>query len=328
MPARRGSVRGPRADEAGVRGYHGESERVSTLRILVTGGSGFIGRHVVERLRARGDDVSVVDLKPFPDPSVPCVVGDLRNRSIAEEAVTEGLDGVVHLAAITSVLQSVNEPDAVFHTNVVATEYLLEECRQLGVARFVFASTNAVAGDVGRATIDESLSLRPMTPYGATKAAAEMLFSAYASSYGMLTVALRFTNVYGAGMQTKDSVIARLMRAALAGGTIQVYGDGEQLRDYVYVTDAARAIEHGLALEEPDVLTIGAGESVSMNELHRLACEVTGVEIAKEHVPGKPGEMPAVVVDISHARATGWQPEYTVRDGIAATWQDFRSSDG
>lgn len=296
------------------------------LRVLVTGGSGFIGRHVVARLRARGDEVSVVDLKPFPDPDVPCVVGDLRNRQIAEEAVTEGLDGVVHLAAITSVLQSVNEPDAVFHTNVVATEYLLEQCRQLGVDRFAFASTNAVAGNVGTTTIDESLSLHPLTPYGATKAAAEMLFSAYASSYGMKTVALRFTNVYGAGMQTKDSVIARLMRAALSGGGIEVYGDGEQLRDYVYVTDAAGAIEHGLALGAADVLTIGAGESVSMNELHRLACEVTGVEIGKEHVPGKPGEMPAVVVSIAKAAASGWSPQYTVKQGIAATWEDFQAS--
>jgi len=298
------------------------------LRILVTGGSGFIGRHVVSRLRERGDEVSVVDLKPFPDASVPCVVGDLRNRSVAEAAVVAGLDGVVHLAAITSVLQSVNEPDAVFHTNVVATEYLLEQCRQLSVPRFVLASTNAVAGDVGRATIDESLVLHPLTPYGATKAAAEMLLSAYSSSYAMTCVALRFTNVYGAGMQTKDSVIARLMRAALTSGGIQVFGDGEQLRDYVYVTDAAAAIEHGLSLGGADVLTIGAGESVSMNDLHRLACDVTGVAIGKEHVPGKPGEMPAVIVDISKAAASGWRPAYTVRDGIAATWEDFSATAG
>ncbi len=298
------------------------------MRVLVTGGSGFIGRHVVARLRARGDDVSVVDLKPFPDPDVRCIVGDLRNRSVAEEAVTRDLDGVVHLAAITSVLLSVNEPDAVFHTNVVATEYLLEQCRQLGVRRFVFASTNAVAGDVGTATIDETLSLRPLTPYGATKAAAEMLMSAYAASYGLTCVALRFTNVYGAGMQTKDSVIARLMRAALTGGGIQIYGDGEQLRDYVYVTDAAAAIEHGLAMANSDVLTIGAGESVSMNELHRLTAEVTDVAISKEHVPGKPGEMPAVIVDISHAASVGWTPAFTVREGLAATWQDFQENVG
>lgn len=296
------------------------------MRVLVTGGSGFIGRHVVARLLDRGDEVVVVDLKPFPDAAVPCVVGDLRNRSVAEQAVTAGLDGVVHLAAITSVLQSVNEPDAVFHTNVVATEYLLEQCRQLSVPRFVLASTNAVAGDVGRKTIDESLVLRPLTPYGATKAAAEMLLSAYSCSYSMSCVALRFTNVYGAGMQAKDSVVARLMRAALSSGGIQIYGDGEQLRDYVYVTDAVASIEHALALDRPEVLTIGAGESVSMNELHQIACEVTGVAIGKEHVAAKAGEMPAVIVDISKAAASGWRPAYTVREGIAATWEDFSAA--
>lgn len=293
------------------------------MKILVTGGSGFIGRHVVARLRAQGDEVSVVDLRPFHDPSVPCIVGDLRNRSVAEAAVVAGCDGVVHLAAITSVLQSVKEPDAVFHTNVVATEYLLEQCRQLEVPRFVFASTNAVAGDVGTTVIDESLVLHPLTPYGATKAAAEMLLDAYSSSYGIATVALRFTNVYGAGMQTKDSVIARMMRAALSGGAIEIYGDGEQLRDYVYVTDVVAAIEHALGLGRSDTFTIGAGASVSMNELHRLTCEVTGAAIGAEHVAAKPGEMPAVIVDTAKARASGWAPRYDLRAGLAETWRDF-----
>lgn len=298
------------------------------MRVVVTGGSGFIGRHVVARLSARGDEVSVVDLRPFGGEGVPLVVGDLRDRPVVDEAVGAGVDAVVHLAAITSVLQSVNEPDAVFRTNVVATEHLLERCRDLGVGRLVFASTNAVVGDVGRAIIDESLALHPLTPYGATKAAAEMLLSAYASSYGITAVALRFTNVYGAGMQVKDSVVARLMRAALSGGGIQVYGDGEQLRDYVHVTDAAAAIEHGLALDAADTLTIGAGRSVSMNELHAIACKATGVDIGKEHVPAKPGEMPAVVVSNAKARASGWTPAHSLEEGIAATWQDFRGTGG
>lgn len=293
------------------------------MRVVVTGGSGFIGRHVVARLAARGDEVSVVDLRPFPDPDISCVVGDLRERAVVDEALAEGTDAVVHLAAITSVLQSVKDPDGVFRTNVVATEHLLERCRAVGVGRFVLASTNAVAGDVGRARIDESLVLRPLTPYGATKAAAEMLMSAYAASYGIVTVALRLTNVYGLGMQEKDSVVARLMRAALSGGGIEIYGDGEQLRDYVFVTDVAEAFEHALGFVAPAVLTIGSGHSVSMNALHELACEVTGVAIGASHVAAKPGEMPAVVVDISRAATSGWRPRHDVRDGLAATWRDF-----
>lgn len=294
------------------------------MHVVVTGGSGFIGRHVVSRLAARGDEVVVVDLKPFPSSEVACVVGDLRDPEVVARAVTPGTDSVVHLAAITSVLLSAKDPHAVFQTNVDATELLLERCRELGVGRFVFASTNAVAGNVGSVTIDEAVLPRPLTPYGATKAAAEMLLCAYAASYQMSTVALRFTNVYGAGMQTKDSVVARLMRSALGGGAIQIYGDGEQRRDYVYVTDVVSSIELGLALPAPDTLTIGGGKSVSMNELWQTARAVTGVEIAAEHVPAKPGEMPAVVVDTSHARSLGFAPSFELDSGLAATWEDFR----
>ena len=293
------------------------------MRALVTGGSGFIGRHVVRRLKARGDSVVVCDLVEFPDDEIEFVQGDLRDPAVVERAVTADLDAVVHLAALTSVLQSVNAPDETFRTNVVATELLLERCRIEGVERFVLASTNAVVGNIGASTINEDVPLMPLTPYGATKAAAEMLMSAYSASYGLICVALRFTNIYGAGMQTKDSVIARLMRAAASSGGIQIYGDGEQLRDYLYVTDAARAIELGLALSASDTVTIGAAQSVSMNTLHELACQATGVAIGAEHIPGKPGEMPAVIVETSHAHELGFTCEYDVLEGLKATWADF-----
>jgi UDP-glucose 4-epimerase len=293
------------------------------VRVLVTGGSGFVGRHVVRLLRARGDEVVVADLQPFPDGEIEIVQGDLRDEAVVRKAVTSDLDAVVHLAALTSVLQSVNEPHSVYRTNVDATEFLLEACREQGVGRFVFASTNAVVGNVGMNTISETVPLQPLTPYGATKAAAEMLMSAYSASYGIICVALRFTNIYGAGMQTKDSVIARLMRAAASNGGIQIYGDGEQVRDYLYVTDAARAIELGLALPTSDTVTVGAASSVSMNVLYELACQATGAAIGAEHIPGKPGEMPAVIVDTAHATELGFTCEYDVLAGLQATWADF-----
>lgn len=295
------------------------------MRIVVSGGSGFIGRHAVARLAELGHTPVVLDLVGHPSPDVECVIGDIRDPAAVAEAIGPGTGAVVHLAAITSVLLSVNDPDAVFQTNVVGTHLLLERCRELGVGHFVFASTNAVVGNVGATTISERVPLAPLTPYGATKAAAEMLFSAYSASYGLKTVALRYTNVYGAGMQTKDSVIARLMRAALTGGGIQIYGDGEQLRDYLYVSDAVQAIVLGLGLDHSEVVTVGARESVSMNTLHRIACEVTGVAIGAEHIAAKPGEMPAVVVDTSHATALGFAPAYSIREGLAATWEDFRA---
>lgn len=295
------------------------------MRVLVTGGSGFVGQHVVRTLLARGDEVVVADLKSFPDASAPIIqqIGDLRDPEVVASAFNHDVQAVIHLAAVTSVLLSVNDPDGVFRSNVIMTELLLEQCRLRGVDRFVFASTNAVVGDIGSKTINEAVPLAPLTPYGATKASAEMLLSAYSACYGIVTVALRFTNIYGTGMQLKDSVIARMMKAALVGGGIEIYGDGEQVRDYVFVTDAVSSLMLGLELEESNVLTIGAARSVSMNTLHRLTCTATGIEIGATHVAGKPGEMPAVIVDTSRALQHGFAPAYTLEEGLLATWNDF-----
>ncbi len=153
-----------------------------------------------------------------------------------------------------------------------------------------------------------------------------MLLSAYSSSYGIITSALRFTNVYGAGMALKDSVIARLLRAAAQGSGIEIYGDGEQSRDYLYVTDAARAVELGLGLDHSEVVSIGGERSISMNDLYALTCEVTGVAIPAVHGAARPGEMPAVIVDMRHAHELGFQPELALREGLEAAWEDFKKT--
>ena len=298
------------------------------MRVVVTGGSGFIGTHVVEALVARGDEPVVVDLVDFSDPDVRRVTGDMRDPAVIAAALTPGTDAVIHLAAATSVLQSMNDPHGVFTNNVVATEMLLERSRQIGIPAFVLASTNAVCGDVGERRINESIPVRPLTPYGATKAAAEALLSGYSGSYDLTAVALRFTNVYGRGMHLKDSVVARLMRAALSGSTLQVYGSGEQSRDYVYVTDAVAALLLGLQPTTPAVLTIGAGRSVSVNTLVELTSAAVGAPIVVEHIEAKKGEMPAVVVDTACAAAAGWTPRYALEEGLAETWDHFTHRPG
>src|SRR5262249_18262529 len=149
----------------------------------------------------------------YPDPGVPTVLGDLRDPGVRDSAVTPGLTGIVHLGAVTSVLGSLADPALVYEANVAATPGLLGLARGRGVPRFLMASTNAVTGDVGTSTIHEELPTRPLTPYGATKAAAEMLLSGYAGGYGMGTCAVRLTNVYGPGMAAKDSFVPRIMRA-------------------------------------------------------------------------------------------------------------------
>jgi len=296
-------------------------------QVLVTGGSGFIGRRVVRALLDDGAQVTVADKREFPggaDPDgVRTVIGDLCDPSVVADAVRPGTDVIIHLAALTRVLPSIADPAATHQVNVDVTAALLEQARGTGVGTFLFASTNAVTGDVGRATITEQIPLRPLTPYGATKAAAEMLISAYASCYGMNGCSLRLSNVYGPGMQEKDSFVPRLMRAAHRGAGVDVYGDGTQLRDLVHVDDIVAGMFAAWRAGFSGPLILGAGESVSVNDIVDAARGVTGFDIPARHVPPKPGEMPAVIVDISAARALGYAPTHDLKSGLATVWPEF-----
>ena len=300
---------------------------VSPPRVLVTGGSGFIGRHVVRALLDSGADVTVVDKRAFagdgPSGGVRVIAGDLCDPSVVAQAVRPGTDVIIHLAAMTRVLESIEDPAATYRVNVEATAAVLEQARARGVGAFVFASTNAVTGDVGHATIDERVPLLPLTPYGATKAAAEMLISAYAACYGMTGCSLRLTNVYGPGMQEKDSFVPRLMRAARDRTSVQVYGDGTQVRDLVHVDDVVAGLFAAWHARFSGPLILGAGESVSVNDIVDAARGVTGSDIPALHVAAKRGEMPAVIVDISAARALGYEPAYNLKSGLATVWPGF-----
>jgi UDP-glucose 4-epimerase len=306
------------AEQAAVRGR----------RVLVTGGSGFIGRHVVSELSAAGARVRVVDLKPHPDPAVELIQGDLGDPSVLEQCFAQGCDWIVHLAAVTSVLRSLEHPDLTYRTNVAATHALLEAARSAGATALVLASTNAVTGPMEAPAISEAATLRPLTPYGATKAAAEMLMSAYTASYGVRCTALRLTNVYGGGMQAKDSIVARLMRAIRLGGAFEVYGDGQQVRDYVHAADVVQAVRLALAGEDwKGPVVIGTGKSLSVLEVLDAVRRVTGAELPVRHGAARPGEMPAVIVDPSRARAAGWSPRYNFEDGLAGVWQEWSTLD-
>jgi UDP-glucose 4-epimerase len=294
-------------------------------RVLVTGGAGFIGRRVVRALLAEGHDVTVADLHAFPDNDVRSVVGDLCDPDGPARAVSQGTDVIIHLAAVTSVVGSIQDPVSTHRLNVNATARLLELARENEVGTFLLASTNAVvgAGAGPGEVITERAVLRPLTPYGATKAAGEMLLGSYANCYGITGAALRFSNVYGPGMLEKDSFIPRLMRAARNGEGVQVRGDGSMLRDVVHVDDVVQGIFAAWRGGHNGPLLLGSGTSVTVNDMVETARRVTGAAIPAERVPVGNGEMPAIVLDISTAKALGYEPAYDLEAGMATVWPDF-----
>jgi len=294
--------------------------------VLVTGGAGFIGTAVIRALRAAGHRVTVVDRSPPRDPEVSCVVGDLQDPDVRCAAVADGTEAIVHLAAATSVVGSISAPDRVFADNVAVTAALLELARVRGVTQFVLASTNAVVGSAADGVITERSPLQPLTPYGGTKAACEMLLSAYGGSYNIAPCVLRFTNVYGVGMGSKDSIVARLMRAALSGATLQVYGDGDQRRDFIHVDDVAAAVGRAVQDAWTGTVVVGSGASISVLELVDAVRRACATPLPVEHVPARDGEMQAVDVDTGRARALGFDPRVTLDEGLASLWREVRET--
>jgi UDP-glucose 4-epimerase len=189
----------------------------------------------------------------------------------------------------------------------------------------VFASTNAVTGPMLDPAITERSSLHPLTPYGATKAAGEMMMSAYTAVYGIRCTALRLTNVYGPGMQAKDSIVARLMRAIRLGNTFEVYGDGLQVRDYVHVADVVSGMSIALTNATwSGPIVIGSGKSLSVLAVIEEVRRVSSAELPVTHGPARPGEMPAVIVDPARAHGSGWSPQFDFTSGVTGVWEEWR----
>lgn len=288
----------------------------------MTGGSGFIGRIVVAKLRELGDRVTVADLRPFPDPDVVTVVGDLRDPAVLTRAVAGKPAGVVHLAARTSVVESAKRPVDTYEVNTDVTFRLAEAVRDWRPA-FCFASTNAAVGDgvAADGRMREDCPLLPLTPYGATKAAAESLLSCYAAAYGLPVSILRLANIYGPGMaELKDSFVARLLRAARDGTPITVFGDGSALRDFLYLDDAAAALVSGLHRAPLGVVNVGSGVPTSVNGLLAAAGEAIGRRVPVRYADARPGEMAAALPDVARLRALGISADTPLVEGLRRTW--------
>jgi UDP-glucose 4-epimerase len=310
------------------------------LKVLVTGGAGFIGANLVRLLLDEGHRVRVLD-----NFSVGCreylegldlevMEGDILDTETVTEAV-DGMDGVVHLAAQTGVPGSLEDPYHDCETNVIGTLNLLEACRGAEEQRsggdhpcssappplrFVFASSNAPLGRQEPPATEDKAPL-PIAPYGASKLAGEGYCLAYHGSWGLGAVVLRFANVYGPYSMHKSSVVAQFFKDILSKGEITIHGNGQQTRDFIYVEDLCRAIDLALKSEvSGEVFQIATGEETSILDLAAMVQEVMGQDIDMQHGPPRQGDIRKNYSAIAKVRGVlGWEPRVDAASGLRET---------
>ncbi|TYL51605.1 NAD-dependent epimerase/dehydratase family protein [Nocardioides sp. BGMRC 2183] len=302
--------------------------------VLITGGAGFIGRHLAAHLtHTPGYVVTVIDNESLGDrvhldlDEVRFLPGDLRDPAVVAEAVG-GQDVVVHLAADTRVMDSIENPAHNFENNVLGTFNLLQAARAAGVRRIVAASTGgAILGDV-QPPVHEAMAPQPTSPYGASKLMLEGYLSAFSSSYGLSGCALRFSNIYGTRSFHKGSVVAHFFKRILAREPLVVYGDGSQTRDYLYAGDLVEVIRAAIDSDAVGSFQLGSGRPTSINELIDLMRTATGRELEVVYKDFRAGEVRDTWCDITKARATlGFDPATSLADGLRETWEWFSTTD-
>lgn len=324
---------------------------------LITGGCGFIGVNLIKKLLKNEkvnirvlDNLSVgkkEDLREVtefreirkenikgPPKGVELLIGDIRDFEVCISAC-KGIEVVVHLAANTGVEPSVKEPRRDMEVNVVGTFNILEAARQEKVKRFIFASSGASLGEV-EPPIHEEKAPRPVSPYGASKLAGEGYCSAYYRTFGLKTVSLRFGNVYGAGSKHKSSVVAKFFKHALKGEPLEIYGDGNQTRDFIYIDDLVQAIWLAITFDDTnsspapwgEVFQIATYKETTVNEIAHLIKEIvereTGRRVNIIYSAPRLGDVRRNYSDITKARKIlKWEPQFDLETGLKETFKYF-----
>ena len=314
--------------------------------VLVTGGAGFIGSHLVERLLGEGGwRVHVVDdFNDFYDPALKrrnvaphagredfrLYEADIRDRAAMERIFGEArFDVIVHLAARAGVRPSLREPVLYAETNINGTLNLLELARARGVRQFVFGSSSSVYGENEKVPFaeDDPVS-KPISPYAATKAAGELLCHTYSHLWGLRSVALRFFTVYGA-RQRPDLAIHKFARLISKGEAVPVFGDGTTRRDYTYIDDIIAGVRAALDYEATpfEIINLGESRTVELRELIGLLEKELGRDAIIDRQPLQPGDLPQTFADISKARRLlGYDPQTPIEEGIRRFVEWFRTT--
>ena len=310
--------------------------------VLITGGCGFIGINLIKYLADKPHQIRILDNLSTGSASslsklqsqnprlsiVDLMIGDIRDRDLVSKSV-KGVDVIVHLAANPSVVNSLENPKEIWDINVNGTINLLEASRENAVRRFILASSNAVLGEQ-TAPVDETKVPQPLSPYGASKLACEALCSAYYHSFGVNTVSLRFANSYGPYSEHKSNAIVRFIEWAKEDRPLIIFGDGNQTRDFVHVSDVCQAIY--LALTTPDsilfspnsngtVFHIASGVEMPINELAAVIQEITKKELTVTHEQEREGEIKRSYSNINKAREIlGFEPKVKLKEGLEGLW--------
>ncbi len=311
--------------------------------ILVTGGAGFIGSHLVEALLKGGREVVVLDnfddfylpevkrrnLEPLAGrPGFTLIKGDIRDVALVERVFTTHPVGVVvHLAARAGVRPSIQQPALYCDVNVLGTVSLLEACRNHGISKFIFGSSSSVYGNNTRLPFSEKDDVdRPISPYAATKRAGELLCATYHELYRLNVFALRFFTVYGP-RQRPEMAIHKFTRLVDRGMPVPRFGDGSTRRDYTYITDiidgVLRAIERVQGFE---IINLGSSQTTSLSDLIALLEENLEQKAIIEQEPGQPGDVVATYADVDKAhRLLGYEPQVSVEEGMRRFVEWYRS---
>ncbi len=302
------------------------------IKYLITGGLGFVGTNLVPKLLDRSEcHITVLDNLSNPSgdmefgANIQLIEGDIREIQIVDQVVKEK-DVVIHLAAHTRVIDSIEDPSLNFEINARGTFNLLESMRRNGVNTIVNASTGgAILGEV-TPPVNEEIAANPASPYGASKLAAEGYCSAFSQSYGMSAVSLRFSNLYGPFSRNKGSVVSAFIRNIKEQGKITVFGDGEQTRDYLYIQDLVQGIANAIDSNVSGVYQLGSGIPTSINELIRILRGVIDLEFDVEYEDYRPGELKHTYCDITKAKKDfNYNPVTTLSQGLRYTLDWFDS---